>query len=330
MDMPSTLEMTENLPESVREAAQLAGLDEFLEDAVFGFHWAVLDRLEDGVYILDRSRRIRYWSKGAEKISGFTAREALGRCCADKLLRHVDARGHCLCSSGCPLAAVMVDGKPRSDNVVMHHKDGHRLPVHVFGMAIRDTQGQIIGAFETFSDISESVAAIDRIQSLEAAAFRDALTGIPNRRYFENELENRLAELRRTGMAFGLAMCDVDHFKRVNDEFGHEAGDEVLKVVARSLMHGCRSYDVVARWGGEEFALLTGHNSVDKITDIAERLRMMVEHSWLDHDDKTLRVTISIGATVARPEDDGHTLFTRADGLLYQSKSNGRNRVTIG
>ncbi|MCG3125900.1 MAG: hypothetical protein CHACPFDD_00727 [Phycisphaerae bacterium] len=322
-------DVVNDLPQSVVLAQQLAGLDSFLESALGGFHWAVLDRLEDGIYITDLQRRIRYWSKGAEKITGFTAAEALGRCCADKLLRHVDEKGNCLCTMGCPLAAVMVDGQARSDNVFLHHKDGHRVPVHVFALPVRDWQGRIIGAFETFSDATETNAAIERIHTLEAEAFLDPLTAIANRRYLENTLHARLSELRREKLAFGLVMCDVDHFKRFNDTHGHATGDEVLKMVARTLKHTCRAYDLAARWGGEEFVVLLGQRAPDKVRDIAERLRMMVEHSWLEVGGQTLHVTISAGATIARPDDDETSLFGRADELLYRSKSEGRNRVTF-
>lgn len=323
------LEAANELPQSVTLAQQLAGLDTFLENALGGFHWAVLDRLEDGVYITDLNRRIRYWSKGAEKITGYTAAEALGRCCADKLLRHVDDKGNCLCTMGCPLAAVMVDGQSRSDDVFLHHNDGHRVPVHIFAMAVRDWQGSIIGAFETFSDATETNAAIERIHSLEAAAYLDALTGIANRRYLENALVGRVAELRREKIGFALVMCDVDHFKNFNDQHGHATGDDVLKMVAQTLKHACRAYDLAARWGGEEFVVLLGQQSPEKVQDIAERLRMMVENSWLEVGGHVLHVTISAGATIARADDDEASLLRRADELLYRSKSGGRNRVTF-
>ncbi len=317
------------LPASVRLAEQLAGLETFLQDAALGFHWAMLDALEDGVYILDLKRRIRYWSPGAERITGYTTEEALGRSCADNLLCHVDASGRCYCTEGCPLAAVISDGQPRSVDVFLHHKDGHRVPVRVFGAAIRDWQGRIIGAFETFSDTSEQAAAIERARTLESEAYIDALTGLANRRYFESTLAGRFGELDREGFLFGLILCDVDHFKQFNDQHGHETGDQVLKAVACSLAHSCRSYDLAARWGGEEFTVLAGHGTPKKVQALADRLRAMVEHSTLKHAGSVLHVTISLGATLVRPGDDAASLVARADHLLYQSKDSGRNRVTF-
>lgn len=318
-----------DLPASVLLAGRLAGLDKFLEDAALGFHWAMLDQLEAGVYIVDPQRRIRYWSVGAERITGYTAREALCHPCSGGLLEHVDAQGRRLCTEGCPLAAVMTDGRQRSADVFLHHKDGHRVPVRVCGEAIRDWRGRIIGSFETFSDTSELTAAAERIRALEAAAYLDALTGLPNRRYFESTLMTRLAELKREGLAFGLIVADVDHFKGVNDEYGHDVGDQVLQMVARTLAHSCRAYDLPARWGGEEFAVLAGLGVAERVQALADRLRGLVECSTLVNAGRVLRVTISLGATLARDVDDAASLFTRADRLLYRSKTGGRNRVTF-
>lgn len=317
------------LPRTVRIARQLAGLESFLDEASLGFHWSILDNLHDVIYITDIQRRIRYWSTGAEKITGFPAAEVLGRCCADQILRHVDEQGNCLCTSGCPLTAVMADGRTRSARVFLHHKDGHRVPVQVFGVAVRDWLGRIIGAFESFSDATESLAATERIHLLENEAFRDPLTGLPNRRCSDSQILSRLAERKRDGIGFGVILGDVDHFKKFNDEHGHECGDQVLKVVASSLSHACRSGDFVARWGGEEFLVITAESTPPRLHTVAERLRMLVEHSWIERDGPPVRVTISCGATIARAEDDEHTLFRRVDELLYQSKSAGRNRVSL-
>lgn len=318
-----------DLPPSVRMAGQLAGLDTFLEGAAIGFHWSVLDSLDDGVYIVDEQRCIRYWSAGAERITGYTAAETLGRCCADKLLQHMDATGRCLCTDGCPLAAALTDGQPRSADVFLHHKNGHRVPVHVRGAAIYDWQGHIIGVFETFSDATESATAVERIRALEAEAYLDTLTGVPNRRYFESALASRFGELEREGLRFGVILCDVDHFKHFNDEHGHATGDEVLKMVAHTLAHACRTYDLAARWGGEEFVVLAGHGAPDKVQTLAGRMRALVEQSTLERAERTLRVTVSVGATVARDEDDAGSLFARVDELLYRSKTGGRNCVTF-
>jgi diguanylate cyclase with PAS/PAC sensor len=122
----------------------------------------LLDEMYDGVYFVDRQRRIMYWNRGAERISGYSADEVIGRFCGDNLLRHVDACGRRLCTGMCPLAAAMHDGQPRQAEVILHHKQGHRVPVLVRVTPIRDAQGAIIGALEVFSDNSRQKAAQKR------------------------------------------------------------------------------------------------------------------------------------------------------------------------
>ena len=105
------------------------------------FYKDIVDNLYDGVYFVDRDRVITYWNKGAERITGYSAKETLGRACRDNLLNHVTANGIELCKSNCPLAAVMQDGNPREAEVYLHHKDGHRVPIIVRATAMRDAEG---------------------------------------------------------------------------------------------------------------------------------------------------------------------------------------------
>jgi len=318
-----------DLPRPVRLAADLAGLNKFLENAAPGLHWWIVEHLEDGLYLVDRDRRIIYWSAGAERITGYSAAEVLGARCADNILRHVEADGRCLCEDACPLAAVMQDGRPRSADVFLLHKLGYRVPVHVYGAPVYDRRGNILGAFETFADRTHHLAAIERMQVLEQAAYLDALTGLPNRRYLEQALETSLGQMQRTGPAFGVILGDVDHFKRFNDTYGHPTGDRVLQVVAQTLLRACRTYDVAGRWGGEEFLVVAGHGTVEGVRTAAERLRALVAQAEVTDGGRRLAVTMSFGATLARAGDDARSVVARADALLYQSKSTGRNRVSF-
>ncbi len=319
----------EALPRSLRLAGELVDLESFLADAALGFHWDLLDRMEGGVYLVDLERRIRYWSAGASRITGYEPEEVLGKSCADNILCHVDHRGQCLCKTGCPLEAVMREGGGKAVEVYLHHRDGHRVPVRVYGAPIRNADGEIIGAFETFSDATTRAGDLERIHNLEELAYVDPLTGIPNRRLLERSLAARLGEFEREGHPFGFIMVDVDHFKRFNDAYGHDVGDLVLKMVARTLTHACRRYDLAARWGGEEFTVLAGHGERAALVALAERLRSLVAESHVTHQGQRLGVTVSLGATAVQPGDTETSLLERADGLLYESKRAGRDRVTL-
>lgn len=187
-----------------------------------------------------------------------------------------------------------------------------------------------MAAVETFHEISDKVAALEQVRHLEELAYLDALTGLANRRFLQATIEARIAERGRYGWPFGIIMMDVDHFKSVNDTYGHEVGDKVLQTVARTLRSATRSYDVVGRWGGEEFLAVVANATDDDLASVAERYRALVESSDVPLDGMSLRVTISAGAAVAQDTDDASSAVERADRLLYMSKANGRNRVTVG
>jgi diguanylate cyclase (GGDEF)-like protein/PAS domain S-box-containing protein len=289
----------------------------------------LLDNLSDGVYVVDRDRRINYWNRGAEAISGRSPEEITGRFCQDNLLKHINEAGIELCKNGCPLLATIKDGAARSAEVSLLHKDGHRVPVFVRTSPIRDSDGEIIGAIETFQDNTEKFVYRRKIEELERLALIDPLTGLPNRRCLDKRLEETRDEWERTGRTFGVLFCDIDNFKDVNDRYGHETGDEMLKLVGRTLLSNFRLYDVVGRWGGEEFIAVVSNVTEEKLMRIARRLKVLVNHSSLRVEDRVLSVTLSIGATICREDESESELIERADQLMYQSKERGRDRITF-
>ncbi|MDP8224326.1 MAG: sensor domain-containing diguanylate cyclase [Candidatus Lernaella stagnicola] len=293
------------------------------------FYRDLLESLYDGVYFVDHNRRIQYWNRAAEELSGFGSAEVVGHSCADNLLCHVDADGNQLCFGGCPLHATLQDGLPREVDVFLHHKDGHRVPVNVRVSPRRDKDGNIIGAVEVFRDNRQKIELIDQLVQLEREAMIDPLTGLPNRRATGRVLDGRFGEYERLRWPFGVMFFDVDHFKTFNDSYGHEAGDAVLKMVAGTLRGASRSYDFPGRWGGEEFVVVAANVDRSAMEGLAERFRMLVAESFLPWNEKKLSVTVSVGASLVKDSDDAETLVSRADELMYRSKKKGRNRVSV-
>lgn len=294
------------------------------------FYETILDNLYDGVYFVDRDGKITFWNRGAERISGFGSAEVMGSRCSDNLLMHVDGQGNALCTGGsCPLRKTIADGAPREAELYLHHKEGHRLPVLIRVAPLYGPDGQIVGAVETFSDNSSRVAALRRIAKLEEMAYVDALTGLANRRFSEIALQARLDEVHRYGWPLGVLLMDIDHFKKVNDTWGHDFGDRVLRMVSQTLRNASRTFDIVGRWGGEEFISVAPNLSRGELHSFADRFRVLVQQSSLPAGSEMVRVTVSVGATLARSGDTVSTLVERADRLMYESKSSGRNRVSM-
>jgi diguanylate cyclase (GGDEF)-like protein/PAS domain S-box-containing protein len=288
----------------------------------------ILDSVADGVYFVDRERRITFWNRAAAEISGHSDQDVLGKLCPEGAIQHVDANGQPMCHEYCPLTAVLKDGQARQEEAYLHHRDGHRVPVRVRVRPLRSETGQVIGAVETFTDISNEIESQRRAADLERQAFIDVLTGLGNRRFAEHQIERALAEQARHGRRFGLLMVDVDHFKTLNDRWGHASGDAALRGLARTFSAAARSEDFVSRWGGEEFLVLVRHDELRGVTAAAERLRRMVQASSVRLGETSVHLTVSVGATLSREGEDATALVARADALCYQSKRDGRNRVT--
>ncbi len=290
----------------------------------------VLDNLFDGLYITDAERRITFWNRAAERITGYGREEVLGRSCADNILVHVDSGGVNLCNGQCPLAHAIQDHQPRQAEVFLHHKAGHRVPVLVRVSPLLDARGEALGAVEVFSDNTAQFDLAARVGELERMAMLDSFTGLGNRRFLEHSLENLLALYRRYAWPFALVFLDLDDFKQINDGFSHLVGDKVLKMVAGTLQRNVRSFDLLGRWGGEEFLIALTNIDEQRLREVLEKLRRLVEASAFWIDERRVGVTISAGATMARRDDTLQTLIERADQLMYVSKGGGKNRVTIG
>ncbi len=298
------------------------------ESADPSFLSRVLDNVSDGVYFVDTERTIIYWSKGSEAISGFDSASVVGRHCYENILGHVDKEGNRLCHNGCPLAASMADGEERNAEVFLHHRDGHRVPINVRVVPMKNENGEVIGAVETFHDDTARAEALERAEQMEEMAYIDALTRVGNRRFAEFVIADRLGEWKRYKWSFALLFIDVDHFKKINDVHGHALGDQVLTMVARTIQGVARAHDFIGRWGGEEFVMVIAGADESGLISAAERVRSLVENSGLRADTAEIAVTVSIGATVPEPDDSLETLIARADERMYRSKAAGRNCVT--
>ena len=158
----------------------------------------------------------------------------------------------------------------------------------------------------------------------------DRLTGLYNRGHWESNLKAAYARHQRYGHALSLVMLDIDHFKRVNDTYGHQAGDKVIEHVAGLLREHVREADVAGRYGGEEFGVVLSDTDKAGALIFAERLRKAVETLEVHYNDQAIRFTISLGvADLSQPSNDHADLIARADQALYTSKKSGRNRVTV-
>lgn len=293
-------------------------------------HWkSIFENLYEGVYFVDTHREITFWNKGAERITGFSSGEVVGRHCFDNVLMHTNDAGAQLCISGCPLHDSIQRNKVNTACVYLQHKAGYRVPVSVRTIPVVEG-GEVLGAVEVFQVLQEKFENTYNVEELKSLALTDQLTSLPNRRYTEAFLKSKISEFEALGIRFGVLFLDIDHFKLLNDQYGHDAGDEVLRTLSRTYESNFRSSDLLGRWGGEEFLGVCLCENEDKLAQIAEKVRLLTEKTVTLVGVAELRVTVSIGATLYCNSDTLQQVIKRADELLYKSKSDGRNRCTVG
>ncbi len=182
-------------------------------------------------------------------------------------------------------------------------------------------------------NITEQKRLEERIQQtnqrLRQLALTDELTGIANRRCFVSSAEAELNRCWRSGAQAALLVIDIDHFKNLNDEHGHPAGDAALVHMASLIRETLREYDIFGRIGGEEFAIFLGQADAELSEQIAERIRHIVESHPVEYDGQEITMTVSIGLTKAPCDTPYEQLFEKADEALYQAKETGRNKVVV-
>lgn len=175
-----------------------------------------------------------------------------------------------------------------------------------------------------FRDVHELCHALEENNRLSRT---DTLTGLPNRREAQERLEHEWRRYQRMDSEFSVLLCDIDHFKSVNDQLGHPAGDMALRAVAQQLAQTCRTVDCVSRWGGEEFLIILPATPINHAADLAERLRCNIAARTIDAGRSQLSLRLSIGCASMLPRQSIDLLIDRADTALYRAKATGRNRV---
>ena len=304
-------------------------------------HWLMdmFQTVDVGLVVLSADYRIQVWNGFMENHSGLTPRQVRDRYLFD-LFSEIDEdwlRRKCdpviLLKNRAftiweqrPYIFKFRNYRPITGSAEYMYQNSTIFP-------LTDTMGKVTHLCLIIYDVTD--VAVSRIElesmngQLRTLSKTDFLTHLNNRGFWEEALINEYKRIKRSGHHSTLLMCDIDHFKRVNDTFGHAAGDAVIQQVAVAVKKNLRSTDVAGRYGGEEFAVLLLDTTVEQAMFFAERLRKNVEAMAVEYNQQILRVTVSIGVAEYR-EDMGEyrDWIEAADKALYQSKAAGRNRIT--
>jgi len=309
----SKLKVFRDITERNRTKRELEERKQYLE--------ALVESVPDAIVTLDTRNRIVEWNSAAEKMFKYTQKEAIGQD-IDGLVTvpsiHEEA-------SRLTQTAISEEGLPHTEGI-RYRKDGSPVDVLIAGSNVM-VEGELHGAVGIYTDTTELKRAQAALRKL---AIRDPLVGCFNRRHFFSLAEKELARAARYKRQFSVIMLDIDHFKRVNDNYGHSVGDQFLVAIAGRIEGLLRSTDIFARYGGEEFVILLPEANASQARQAAEMIRENTAEP-IRINELEIPSSISFGVSCRNIEDDitMDALLDRADQALYAAKRGGRNRVMV-
>lgn len=286
----------------------------------------LLDSAGEGIFGIDTQGRCTFINPAALAMLGFERREEVLGMDAHSLFHHQHNDGSPYLLEECPLKLTLQDGLRRRVEDVYTRRDGRLIPVQITVTAMLEN-ARIAGAEVVFQDIGRRK---EMERELIRLATTDPLTGIANRRRFLDQLGMELQRIKRFGQPATMLMLDIDHFKQVNDGYGHAVGDSVLRHFAELTQQSLRRIDLFGRLGGEEFGILLPGTALEGAIEFAERLREQVAETPASSEKGEIRLTVSIGAAEFDSVDPSpDSILARADVALYRAKGGGRNRVEM-
>lgn len=299
----------------------------------------IIDSIGDGVIVIDRNYTVLRANAAAVASVGLGKEEVIGLKCYEIFHKQ---QAPCNGSSvQCPHNDIFRRGEPRVKVIHTHPSaNGEDRHVELTASAVGNGNGEIVAMVESFRDIMDSrtedqlVKLVKRLNEaqmhLKQMAITDELTGLHNRRYIVERLEHEFHRAKRSGRPLGLIMLDVDHFKQINDAYGHLFGDVVLRVIGARIKTRLRRHDMLGRVGGEEFLVVCPDSSLEDSILVAERIRNAVNGEAISDGIHRVSVALSAGVTAQSEEDvTSDKTLSRADTALYKAKEEGRNRVVV-
>jgi chemotaxis protein MotB len=291
---------------------------------------AILENLQIGVCLVDREHRIILWNEGAERITGFLKQEVLGHCRTNSLfVRQDDPGSACALDLTHPVVKVLRDGQRMIVEASVQHKSGHQVPVRLTAGPIRDEQGTIIGAAESFDEGFGSSERNRRQSVLAAHGVLDEATGVACFRFVETQLREQLTMFESYPIPFSVLCIQIDGMDHVRSTFGAGAVPVVLRTVAQTMENCIRPSDWLGHWFEDRFLCILTECPESQVATVAGRLQDCVHHDeirwWGEH----FTMTISLGGASARQGDTTASLLERAEHALRESAKDGGNLSTV-
>ena len=272
----------------------------------------ILESLQIGVCVVDLEKKVVFWSDGAERSTGHSRHEILGHSCDNKLMPHHNPAGSQPGHSEHPLESAIRNGKSAEAGEFFHHKAGHKILVHIRSIPVRNTQGAIIGAAESF-EVQQQTASFDHHDDgLKAPACVDEVTGIANRAIMQSHLRETLGTFAELKVPFGVLCLRVEGLVQFRSGFSNEAASALMRAFAQTLEGALWRTDFVGRWSDDQFLVILNGCSEDALRAVRERIHRMLADDEIEWWGEKRTLPVSIGSASARQGDAADSLLERA------------------
>ncbi len=272
----------------------------------------ILDELQIGVSVLDLRGKIVFWSKGAEKLTGYARIDVLGHPCTGNILLHCNHVSCEMCVEHCPLAAALRDSRPVELIGSVHHKSGSWTPVRIWAIPLRDGHGSVIGLIQTFENEFTVNGPDPNERSMKERGCLDHVTELPNQTMMQSHLRESLATFTELGIPLGVLSLEIRDLDKLRARYGQEAAITVVRVLARTLRNSVWPTDFVGRWSGEQFmVILSGcdEEALKAVTTRVEKIAARLTIQWWGEE---FSVKVSMSSTNAIAGDSVESLVQRA------------------
>jgi diguanylate cyclase (GGDEF)-like protein/PAS domain S-box-containing protein len=272
----------------------------------------ILNGLQIGVSVLDLQKKIVFWSDGAEQITGYSRIDVLGHSCTENILPHCSQSSCEMCTEKCPMATALHEAKPVEAMSLIHHKSGHRIPVHTWAIPLRDKRGSIIGIIQTFEGDFALASPDPNGRSMKEQGWLDDVTGLPNQAMMQSHLRETLGTFTEVHIPFGIVLLQVHDLGQFRASYGQGAARSILQVLARTLRNTVWPTDFVGSWSDGRFLVILMGCSEEALQTVSQRTLKTVASATIRWWGEDLSVAVSIGCTGARAGDTVESLLLRA------------------
>lgn len=287
----------------------------------------ILENLPVGICVVDAQKKIIFWNDGVERLTGRARIEVLGHSCLDSVVPQCNQSSCAQCDDQCPLVAALHDGKAVEAGLSIPHKKGSLIPVHSWTTPLRDANGLIIGAIQTFEEVRPPDHPDPNEATMKAAGFLDDVTGLANRVMMQSHLRETLGTFEELGIPFGIVCLEATQLGQFRARYGPDATTSMLRVLAQTLRNAVWPSDFVGHWNEDRFLVILNGCAEAALEAVSQRMRKMIDGATIEWWGEELSIAVSFGRASARTGDTVESLIERALQAVVVNRPASRSRT---